>query len=442
MLLPNDVQDRKEKDPVEVWVFEAAEPGQAQDSDSDSGLPLASELQERRIFNRKRGDDKGEGEKEIVIDSQDAKSCERTTEASVTEKQLSYEQLQKATSNFSHSTMVVKHDMQIVHLAKLPRGKAAVIEQFTLKIDTKEEVGVEEIHARIAPICRLEHPNIIEVLGYCYASKVLLIAFDHLPNGTLEQHLYGRRTSSKGAEESLPGLNWEQRMKVALGSARGMEYLHHGTSKPIVHGQFHARNIFLDDHFNVKVGGFGLPWLSSSASFRRPQDGKELDEPLLELPSPDGACVSSKQLEEESPEPTMESDVYDYGVVLLQLITGQKPIDPTRPDGQQSLVEWVTPLLSEDLEKFSCVIDPSLDGIYSRKAMAKMACLAKRCLSQDPQERPSLRDIVAEVVDCHHRKFPSHILERPDIFSFLETTNHCEAETDSERIFRSWIAVA
>ncbi|KAI7738330.1 hypothetical protein M8C21_012262 [Ambrosia artemisiifolia] len=181
---------------------------------------------------------------------------------------------------------------------------------------------------------------------------------------------------------SLP-LPWSIRMKIALGAAKGLAFLHEEAKRPVIYRDFKTSNILLDAEYNAKLSDFGLA-----------KDGPEGDK----------THISTRVMGTygyAAPEYVMtghlssKSDVYSFGVVLLEMLTGRRSMDKKRPNGEHNLVEWARPHLGER-RRFYRLIDPRLEGNFSIKGAQKAAQLAARCLSRDPKARP----LMSEVVEC------------------------------------------
>ncbi|KAG8376232.1 hypothetical protein BUALT_Bualt09G0041600 [Buddleja alternifolia] len=182
---------------------------------------------------------------------------------------------------------------------------------------------------------------------------------------------------SQGFSVSLP---WSTRMKIALGAAKGLAFLHEA-QKPVIYRDFKASNILLDSDYTAKLSDFGLA-----------KDGPEGDD----------THVSTRVMGTHgyaAPEYVMTghltaaSDVYSFGVVLLELLTGRKSVDKTRPHREQNLVEWAKPMLKSP-RKLSRVMDPRLEGQYSELGAQKAAALAYQCLSHRPKLRPTMSEVI------------------------------------------------
>ncbi|CAN6442343.1 unnamed protein product [Victoria cruziana] len=231
--------------------------------------------------------------------------------------------------------------------------------------------GHKEWLAEVNFLGDLVHPNLVKLIGYCIEDDQRLLVYEFMPRGSLENHLFRR---------SLP-LPWNIRMKIALGAAKGLAFLHEEAERPVIYRDFKTSNILLDAEYNAKLSDFGLA-----------KDGPEGDK----------THVSTRVMGTygyAAPEYVMtghltsKSDVYSFGVVLLEMLTGRRSMDKSRPNGEHNLVEWARPYLGER-RRFYRLVDPRLEGHFSIKGAQKAAQLAAHCLSRDPKARPLMSEVV------------------------------------------------
>ncbi|CAJ1946936.1 unnamed protein product [Sphenostylis stenocarpa] len=231
--------------------------------------------------------------------------------------------------------------------------------------------GHKEWLAELNYLGDLVHPNLVKLVGFCIEDDQRLLVYEFMPRGSLENHLFRR---------PLP-LPWSIRMKIALGAANGLAFLHEEAQRPIIYRDFKTSNILLDAEYNAKLSDFGLA-----------KDGPEGEK----------THVSTRVMGTygyAAPEYVMtghltsKSDVYSFGVVLLEMLTGRRSIDKKRPNGEHNLVEWARPVLG-NRRMFYRIIDPRLDGHFSVKGAQKAVQLAAQCLSRDPKSRPLMSEVV------------------------------------------------
>ncbi|KAL4342423.1 hypothetical protein GQ457_08G011700 [Hibiscus cannabinus] len=231
---------------------------------------------------------------------------------------------------------------------------------------------------QLSIVSRLKHDHFVEMLGYCIEDNNRILVYQHATKGSLHDVLHGRK-GVQGAEPG-PALTWHERVKIAFGAAKGLEYLHEKVQPSIVHRDVRSSNVLLFDDFVSKIADFNLTNQSSDTAARL-HSTRVLG--TFGYHAPEYAMTGQI---------TQKSDVYSFGVVLLELLTGRKPVDHTMPKGQQSLVTWATPRLSEDKVK-QCV-DPKLNNDYPPKAIAKLAAVAALCVQYEADFRPNMTIVV------------------------------------------------
>ncbi|XP_077239969.1 putative protein kinase At2g41970 [Tasmannia lanceolata] len=288
---------------------------------------------------------------------------------------LSLDELNRLTSNFGPKALIGEGSYGRVFHATLKTGQAAAIK----KLDTSSSQEPDsDFAAQLSTISRLKNENFVELLGYCLEANNRILVYQFATMGSLHDILHGR----KGVQGAEPGpvLSWNQRVKIAYGAARGLECLHEKVQPSIIHRDVRSSNVLLFDDFLAKMGDFVLSNQSPDSAARL-HSTRVLG--TFGYHAPEYAMTG--QL-------TQKSDVYSFGVVLLELLTGRKPVDHTMPKGQQSLVTWATPRLSEDKVK-QCV-DPKLNNEYPPKAIAKMAAVAALCVQYEADFRPNMTIVV------------------------------------------------
>ncbi|OIV97354.1 hypothetical protein TanjilG_07106 [Lupinus angustifolius] len=287
---------------------------------------------------------------------------------------FSLAELKTITQHFSSSNFLGEGGFGPVHKGfiddKLRPGlKAQPVAVKLLDLDGSQ--GHKEWLTEVVFLGQLRHPHLVKLIGYCCEEEHRLLVYEYLPRGSLENHLFRRFSAS---------LPWSTRMKIAVGAAKGLAFLHEA-EKPVIYRDFKASNILLDSDYNAKLSDFGLA-----------KDGPEGDD----------THVSTRVMGTQgyaAPEYVMTghltamSDVYSFGVVLLEILTGRKSVDKNRPQREQNLVEWARPMLN-DYRKLSRIMDPRLEGQFSELGTKKAAALAYECLSHRPRSRPSMSTVV------------------------------------------------
>ncbi|KAB2050471.1 hypothetical protein ES319_A13G249000v1 [Gossypium barbadense] len=233
--------------------------------------------------------------------------------------------------------------------------------------------GHKEWLAEVNYLGQLYHPNLVKLIGYCSEDEHRMLVYEFMPRGSLENHLFRRGSY-------FQPLSWDLRMKVALGAAKGLAFLHCAEIK-VIYRDFKTSNVLLDSNYNAKLSDFGLA-----------KDG----------PTGDKSHVSTRVMGTygyAAPEYlatghlTAKSDVYSFGVVLLEMLSGRRAVDKNRPSGEHSLVDWAKPYLANKRKMFR-VLDSRLEGQYSMEGAFKVATLALRCISIEPKFRPRMNEVV------------------------------------------------
>ncbi|KAL6513859.1 Serine/threonine-protein kinase pbl34 [Orobanche hederae] len=290
---------------------------------------------------------------------------------------FSFNDLKLATRNFRPESILGEGGFGCVFKGWIEENGTAPVKPgtgLTVAVKTLNHDGVQghrEWLAEVKLLGDLVHPNLVKLIGYCIEDDQRLLVYDFMPRGSLENHLFRR---------SLP-LPWSVRMKIALGAAKGLAFLHEESERPVIYRDFKTSNILLDAEYNAKLSDFGL-------AKDGPDEGK--------------SHVSTRVMGTygyAAPEYVMtghltsKSDVYSFGVVLLEMITGRRSMDKHRPNGEHNLVEWARPHLCDKSQCYH-LIDPRLEGRFSIKGAQKAAHLAACCLNRDSKSRPLMSEVV------------------------------------------------
>ncbi|XVF86002.1 hypothetical protein PTKIN_Ptkin17bG0165900 [Pterospermum kingtungense] len=321
-----------------------------------------------------------------VVSSTTTSNAESSSSTSKLEEELkvasrlrkfTFIDLKLATRNFRPESLLGEGGFGCVFKGWIEENGTAPVKPgtgLTVAVKTLNHDGLQghkEWLAEVSFLGDLVHPNLVKLIGYCIEDDQRLLVYEFMPRGSLENHLFRR---------SLP-LPWSIRMKIALGAAKGLAFLHEEAERPVIYRDFKTSNILLDADYNAKLSDFGLA-----------KDGPEGDK----------THVSTRVMGTygyAAPEYVMtghltsKSDVYSFGVVLLEMLTGRRSMDKSRPNGEHNLVEWARPHLGER-RRFYRLIDPRLEGHFSIKGAQKAAQLAAHCLSRDPKARPLMSEVM------------------------------------------------
>ncbi|XP_074316604.1 receptor-like serine/threonine-protein kinase ALE2 [Silene latifolia] len=285
---------------------------------------------------------------------------------------LSYEELKKATNNFEKASILGEGGFGKVFKGILSDGTAVAIKRLT----NGGPQGDKEFLVEVEMLSRLHHRNLVKLVGYFSSreSSQNLLCYELVPNGSLEAWLHGP------LGVNCP-LDWDTRMKIALDAARGLTYLHEDSQPCVIHRDFKASNILLENNFTAKVADFGLA--------KQAPEGRQ-------------TYLSTRVMGTfgyVAPEYAMtghllvKSDVYSYGVVLLELLTGRKPVDMAQPSGQENLVTWSRPIL-RDKDRLEELADTKLEGKYPKEDFIRVCTIAAACVAPEANQRPTMGEVV------------------------------------------------
>lgn len=284
---------------------------------------------------------------------------------------FNYQELCSATSDFLAENLIGKGGSSKVYKGCLPDGK-----QLAVKILKPSEAMAQQFRSEIEILTTLHHKHIISLFGFCLEENNLLLVYDLLSRGSLEENLHG----SKKDQNSF---SWEDRHKVALGVAEALDHLHNAADGPIIHRDVKSSNILLSDDSEPQLSDFGLATLASSCS-------NHLDS--IDVAGTFGYLAPEYFMHGKI---TEKIDVYAFGVVLLELLSGKKPIDNGNGKGQESLVMWAKQVLKGG--NMRELLDPILIDSYDHDQFEIMVLAASLCIRRAPGTRPQI-DIVVKLL--------------------------------------------
>ncbi|XP_058738378.1 receptor-like cytoplasmic kinase 185 isoform X2 [Vicia villosa] len=285
---------------------------------------------------------------------------------------IAFEELKEATNNFEPASVLGEGGFGKVFKGTLSDGTSVAIKRLT----NGGQQGDKEFLAEVEMLSRLHHRNLVKLVGY-YSNRESsqnLLCYELVPNGSLEAWLHGPMGIN------CP-LDWDTRMKIALDAARGLSYLHEDSQPCVIHRDFKASNILLENNFHAKVADFGL-------AKQAPEGGANyLSTRVMGTfgyVAPEYAMTGHL---------LVKSDVYSYGVVLLELLTGRKPVDMSQPSGQENLVTWARPIL-RDKDRLDEIADPKLGGKYPNEDFVRVCTIAAACVAPEANQRPTMGEVV------------------------------------------------
>ncbi|KAK6916816.1 Serine-threonine/tyrosine-protein kinase, catalytic domain [Dillenia turbinata] len=300
---------------------------------------------------------------------------------------FTFPELKNATKNFRIDTVVGEGGFGKVFKGwldeKTPSKSRSGSVIAIKRLSSESLQGFQEWQSEVNFLGRLCHPNLVRLVGYCWEENELLLVYEFMQKGSLENHLFGRGA----VVQPLP---WNIRLKIAIGAARGLAFLH-TSDKQVIYRDFKASNILLDGSYNAKISDFGLAKLGPSAS-QSHVTTRVMGTNGYAAPE----YVATGHL-------YVKSDVYGFGVVLVEMLTGLRALDTNRPPGQHNLVEWIKPYLYYR-RKLRSIMDSHLEGRYPAKAAFQTAQLALKCLESEPKSRPSMKEVLETLLHIESSK--------------------------------------
>ncbi|RZC05237.1 putative receptor-like serine/threonine-protein kinase isoform B [Glycine soja] len=280
----------------------------------------------------------------------------------------SLKELENATEGFAEVNVIGEGGYGIVYKGILMDGSVVAVKNL---LNNKGQAE-KEFKVEVEAIGKVKHKNLVGLVGYCAEGAQRMLVYEYVDNGTLEQWLHG----DVGPVSPLP---WDIRMKIAVGTAKGLAYLHEGLEPKVVHRDVKSSNILLDKKWNAKVSDFGLAkLLGSEKSYVTTRVMGTFG-----YVSPEYA--STGMLNEGS-------DVYSFGILLMELITGRSPIDYSRPPGEMNLVDWFKVMVAS--RRGDELVDPLIDIQPYPRSLKRALLVCLRCIDLDVNKRPKMGQIV------------------------------------------------
>ncbi|XP_073310408.1 probable receptor-like protein kinase At5g24010 [Primulina huaijiensis] len=292
---------------------------------------------------------------------------------------LHFSEIQYATKNFHAKLMIGEGGFGKVYMGMLRNGTKVAVK----RNEPGSGQGRPEFQTEIMVLARIRHNHLVSLIGYCDEGDEMILVYEFMEKGTLRDHLY----NAESREESTrsPTLSWDQRVRMCVGAAKGIHYLHTGSSDPIIHRDIKSTNILLDEHYVAKVADFGL---SRSGPRDQTPVSTEVKGSFGYLDPEYFKCL---QL-------TQKSDVYSFGVVLLEVLCARPVVDQFSRDHQVSLVEWgLSSIKRGQLEQ---IVDPLLEGKINPDSLRKFGETAEKCLQEYGTDRPNMVDVLWDLEYC------------------------------------------
>ncbi|XP_021628999.1 calcium/calmodulin-regulated receptor-like kinase 1 [Manihot esculenta] len=279
-------------------------------------------------------------------------------------KSYSYSDLAKATRHFSLNYQIGQGGFGQVFKTSL-NGETYAIKKLNNFVDEQAEGKLEN---EIEVVNRVSHKNLVKLVGYCIDGANRLLILEYFSNGSLRSKLHGKENV----------LDWKKRMKIAIGSAKGLQYLHEDCEPKIIHLDVKADNILLDDNFESKVSDFGLSLFFSDAASH------------VSRSSIRGTQIYADPLTTQLGKHSDKSDVYSFGVTLLELISGRKPIN----QNGVNIITWANSLIEKVLKgEYADFVDSRLQS-FDHEEMHRIIFCVNACINLPPKFRPSMKRVV------------------------------------------------
>ncbi|XP_042463803.1 PTI1-like tyrosine-protein kinase At3g15890 isoform X1 [Zingiber officinale] len=314
---------------------------------------------------------------------------------------FSLKELQSATNNFNYDNKLGEGRFGSVYWGQLWDGSQIAVKR--LKVWSNSEQ--EEFAAKVETLGRVKHKNLLSFRGYCAEGQEHLILYDYMPNLSLQSHLHGY-----SSDECL--LDWRRRMSIAIGTAEGITHLHQQAT-PIIHQDIKASNVLLDSGFLARVADFGFVKLIPNGANHLTTNAKS----ALGYLTPE--YIKSGKASESC-------DVYSFGILLLELVSGKRPIDKNL-----SIIDWALPLVKE--RKYREVADARLNGDYIEEELKRVVIVALNCVEKTPEKRPKMPEVTSLLKGASEEKLSSlenEMFKTKPLVSYQGTSTPVEISED------------
>ncbi|KAI3441928.1 Protein kinase domain-containing protein, partial [Psidium guajava] len=292
---------------------------------------------------------------------------------------FTYEELRQATNGFNRMLKIGEGGFGSVYKGTVnpPNGKGRPLVVAIKKLNQNGLQGRKEWLMEVQCLSIVDHPNLVKLLGYCSVENErgvqLLLVYEFMSNRSLDDHLFNR---------ALPTLRWKTRLEIILGAAEGLAYLHEVMEPKVIYRDFKSSNVLLDENFMAKLSDFGM------AREGPAEDRTHVTTAVV------GTYGYAAPEYVETGHLTIQSDIWTFGVVLYEILTGRRAVERSRPPKEQKLLDWVKDYPS-DSRMFVMIMDPRLRNQYSFAAARTVMKLAESCLSKNAKDRPTMGEVVS-----------------------------------------------
>ncbi|XP_009374107.1 receptor protein kinase TMK1-like [Pyrus x bretschneideri] len=361
LVIPLSMYCKKRRDAFKNSTSHVIHPRDASDSDSMVKVVVASNTN---------------GSASTVTGSSASRNSSGIGESHVIEAGnliISVQVLRNVTNNFAPENELGRGGFGVVYKGELDDGTKIAVKRMEAGVISNK--ALDEFQAEIAVLSKVRHRHLVSLLGYSVEGNERILVYEYMPQGALSRHLFRWKTFE------LEPLSWKRRLNIALDVARGMDYLHNLAHKSFIHRDLKSSNILLGDDFKAKVSDFGLVKLAP--------DGER--SVVTRLAGTFGYLAPEYAVTGKI---TTKADVFSFGVVLMELLTGMMALDEDRPEESQYLAAWFWHIKSNK-EKLMAAIDPTLDrNEETFESIAIIAELAGHCTAREPSQRPDMSHAV------------------------------------------------
>ncbi|KAJ8755868.1 hypothetical protein K2173_024413 [Erythroxylum novogranatense] len=280
---------------------------------------------------------------------------------------FTYSEIMSITNNFRD--VIGEGGFGKVYLGNLSDGTQVAVKV----LSESSNQGYKEFLAEVELLLVVHHRNLVPLIGYCNEEEIMALVYEYMENGNLQQHL---------SETRAEAMSWEERLQVAVDAAHGLEYLHNGCKPPIIHRDFKSSNILLTRDLQAKISDFGLSRVLTTL-----KDTHVTTQPAGTFGYLDPTCRASGIFNKKT-------DTYSFGVVLLELITGQPVIVPIG-DYHCHLIQWT--YSSIERGDIKSIVDPKLQGEFNLSSAWKAVEIALSCVAPNARQRPDMSYVLAEL---------------------------------------------
>ncbi|PWA88081.1 concanavalin A-like lectin/glucanase domain-containing protein [Artemisia annua] len=288
-------------------------------------------------------------------------------------RHFEYKEILLATENFDESLVIGRGGFGKVYKGTIFNGSTPVFVAIK-RLDLMSKQGATQFWAEVEMLSNLRHIHLVCLIGYCNHKKEMILVYEYMHNGSLEERLHGRCT---------PPLSWLQRLKICIGAGHGLHYLHTDTGIEIgvIHRDFKSSNILLHESWTAKISDFGLSRIGPKSQALT--YGKAAVKGTFGYLDPSYFLTGRL---------TSKSDVYAFGVVMLEVLCRKHAVDTTLDEEQPNLVRWAQESIRKG--KLKHIIDSDIRDQISTKCLKEFVGIAQRCLHSDPKHRPTMAEVV------------------------------------------------